>query len=91
MTRLITQRLSIAALLVAGAALSACEEPRSARPSETVVVEADAPEALAAEDAGVAAAEVAPPTDAPPPVDALPAEKRTSEESVQPESETLFY
>jgi PBP1b-binding outer membrane lipoprotein LpoB len=49
--------------------------------------------APAAEDSAepVVAPEVEDPAPTAPPVDTLPPEKRTSEESVQPESETLFY
>lgn len=90
MTRPHTHRILIAVLLAGGAVLSACEEPQVRR-SETVVIETETPTAVAAEDAAAPAAAEAPAADAPPPVDTLPPEKRTSEESVQPESETLFY
>ena len=39
----------------------------------------------------VAEAEAPAATDAPAPVDTLPHEQRTSEQTVQPESDTLFY
>lgn len=90
MTRPNTHRMLIAVLLASGALLSACEEPQVHR-SETVTIETETPPAVAAEDVAVPAAAEAPAADAPPPVDTLPPEKRTSEESVQPESETLFY
>jgi hypothetical protein len=43
------------------------------------------------EDAAVVTPEVQDPAPTPPPVDSLPPEERSSEETVQPESETLFY
>ena len=49
------------------------------------------PAAPSAADQGVPAADTTAPTDAPPPNSTLPPEKRSSEETVQPESETLFY
>lgn len=42
-------------------------------------------------DAPVVAPEVQDPVPTTPPVDSLPPEQRSSEETVQPESETLFY
>jgi hypothetical protein len=69
------------------AALSACEEPRPVEDEPPVVEEPVAP---AAEDAAAPAAEPAAAA-TPPENTALPPEQRTSEESVQPESETLFY
>ena len=42
-------------------------------------------------DAAAPAADTAAPTTPPLDSSALPSEKKTSEESVQPESETLFY
>ncbi len=70
--------------------LAACDDP-NAYDAETAEVPMDAPMAPAAEDAGVPA--TAPSAADTPPLDSttLPAEKRSSEESVRPESETLFY
>jgi hypothetical protein len=69
---------------------TACSEPNREGPegSEATM---EAPIALPAEDA--ASAVVDPSAVDTPPADSttLPAEKRSSEESVQPESETLFY
>ncbi len=84
--------LAVLVALSAGAALVACDDPEPMeRDMAGPPVEA-MPDALAADDAG---AETAAPaaTDTPPPVDpsTLPADKRSSEESVKPESETLFY
>jgi hypothetical protein len=71
--------------------LSACEEPVSRDAEMAPPVEV--PIASAAEDAGVPAADATAPTDQPPlPTDgSLPPANPSSEESVQPESETLFY
>lgn len=76
--------------LSAVAAVSACDDPQPVDADMTAPPVETMPEAPAAEDAGVETAAPVPET---PPVDpsALPADKRTSEESVQPESETLFY
>jgi hypothetical protein len=79
-------------LALAAGALAACDDPR---PTETVDTEPMAPMepmAPAAPDAGQPAS--APSAmDTPPPVDSttLPPAEKSSEESVQPESETLFY
>lgn len=80
------------AAVASALSLAACDDP-------SYDDEAQAPppaEAYAAEDAGVetAAPDAAPsPTDVPPPADqgTLPPDTKSSEESVQPESETLFY
>lgn len=70
--------------------VAACDDPND---YDTEVAEApmEAPVAPAAEEAAVPAA--APSAVDTPPVDSttLPPEKRSSEESVKPESETLFY
>lgn len=81
---------SILALALVGFALTACEdygydEAPSAQPVRVEV-------APAAEDLAVDAAETV--VEEPqPPIDAatLPPEERSSEETVAPESETLFY
>jgi hypothetical protein len=78
----------LAALAAAGLAVAACEEPVQQQVETAPPVEA--PVAPAAEDAGVPAADTTAPTDVPP-TTALPPENRSSEETVQPESETLFY
>lgn len=71
--------------------LAGCEEParRDAEMSPPVEV----PIASAAEDAAVPAADTTAPTDqlAAPTDGSLPPANPSSEESVQPESETLFY
>lgn len=70
--------------------VAACDAPNG-NDAETAEAPMDAPVAPAAEDAGLPV--TAPGATDTPPVDSttLPAEKRSSEESVSPESETLFY
>lgn len=81
------RRLAFLAVLAAGATLAACE-------AETSYDEAPPPEPAPVETAPPAD-ETPPPAPEPEPADTgyqepLP-EPRSSEESVQPESETLFY
>jgi PBP1b-binding outer membrane lipoprotein LpoB len=69
--------------------LASCDDYR-AEPSD----EAPAMEVAPAEEAPaepVVAPEVKDETPTPPPTDALPEDQRSSQESVQPDSETLFY
>ncbi|MDQ3125206.1 MAG: hypothetical protein M3Q74_06320 [Pseudomonadota bacterium] len=70
--------------------VAACDDPY-ANDSETAEAPMEAPVAPAAEDVGAPVA--APSAVDRPPADSttMPSEKRSSEESVQPESETLFY
>ncbi|HYC67950.1 hypothetical protein [Brevundimonas sp.] len=78
-----------ALVAIAGAVtLSACDDPR---PAEPEVLDAPMEEPVAAAVEEVQAPVAAPSATDAPPSDTLPAEKRTSEESVQPDSETLFY
>lgn len=77
------------ALAIAATALAACDDFSRPSPAEEAPV-VEAPVAPAAEDTAVPAAAPAA-TDTPPPVDTIPPGERTSEQSVQPESETLFY
>lgn len=82
----------IAFLALTGAlSLAACDDPDGYQQEEIADAPMEAPVAPAAED--VAAPAAAPSAVDTPPADSttLPSEKRTSEESVQPESETLFY
>lgn len=81
-------------ILLAGSglalALAGCEEPTSREMEMSPPMEA--PVATPAEDAGVAATDTTVPADQPPLDDSrLPPANPSSEESVQPESETLFY
>jgi len=82
-------RLLIGAALAASGFLAACEQPYS----EPTPVEEPAPvEAPAAEDAAAPTVAEAPaPVETAAPVEALPPDQRSSEETVQPESDTLFY
>lgn len=70
--------------------LAACEGPAPSEDIETAPAPLEEPQAEAADEAAAPAAETAPVT---PPTDtsALPPDQRSSAESVQPESETLFY
>lgn len=70
--------------------VAACDDP-NAEGSEIVEAPMEEPLAPVAEDAGVPVA--APSAVDTPPADSttMPPEKRSSAESVQPESETLFY
>lgn len=70
--------------------VAACDDPQS-NEAEYADTPMEEPMAVPAEDAGAPVA--APSAVDTPPVDSstLPSEKRSSEESVQPESETLFY
>lgn len=85
--------MMIRTILVAGSlalALAACDQPAPEEPTPLPEAPME-PMAPAAPDAG--APVVAPSATDTPPVDntALPPEQRSSEESVKPESETLFY
>ena len=92
MNQLIVKRLLLAASLGAAAFLASCDEPRQDQDYEAVEIQTEEPTAPAAEESAAPAVAEAPiPTDAPPPVDRLPPEQRTSEQTVQPESDTLFY
>lgn len=82
-------RLIVVASLSALFALAACDDPRPDQ-YDTVEIQPEVA-APAAEDAAAPAVETAPPPVETPPTDALPPESRTSEETVQPDSETLFY
>ncbi|KQY96625.1 hypothetical protein [Brevundimonas sp. Root1423] len=85
------KRLIACLVLTSALTAAACDDPQASNEPETADVAMEAPVAPAAEDAGVPVAEPSA-VDAPP-VDSttLPPEKRSSEESVKPESETLFY
>ncbi len=90
MTRLSMKRLIAILALSTAFGLAACGEPNTNDP-EVAEDPMEVPIALPAEDAGAPVA--APGAVDTPAADSttLPAEKRSSEESVQPESETLFY
>ena len=79
----------IAVLALTGAvSVAACDDPGGSNDPAYADMPIEAPVAPAAEDAGAAPSAVdTPPADS----TRLPPEKRSSEESVKPESETLFY
>ncbi len=83
------KRLFVLVAIASAVVLTACEDPRPAEP-EVMGDPIEEPVAPAIEDvqAPVAAPSA---TDTPPDNSRSPTEKRTSEESVQPDSETLFY
>lgn len=83
------KRLFALAAIAGAVTLTACEDPRPAEP-EVMDDPIEEPVAPAIEEvqAPVAAPSA---TDTPPDNSRSPTEKRTSEESVQPDSETLFY
>lgn len=85
------KRLIACLVLTSALTAAACDDPQQSNEPETADVAMEAPVAPAAEDAAVPAA--APSAIDTPPADSttLPPEKRSSEESVKPESETLFY
>ena len=82
------KRLFTLVALAGAVALTACDDPRPAEP-EVLNPPMEEPVAPAAEE--VQAPVAAPSATDRPPSDTLPPEKRTSEESVRPDSETLFY
>jgi hypothetical protein len=84
------KRLAALLALTSAFAVAACDDPRPAQEDSLADKAAEQAPPPVAEDAGVPAEAVAP---TPPPTDSttLPPEKRSSEESVKPESETLFY
>lgn len=83
-------RLVLALVLGATAVLAGCEEPAPYDDTEMAPppLETEAPAAAdSAEPAAAPAVTDAPPAD----TSALPPDQRSSEQTVQPESETLFY
>jgi len=85
------KRLIAFLALTSALTVAACDDPQASNEPETADMTMEAPVAPAAEDA--AAPVAAPSAVDTPPADSttLPPEKQTSEESVKPESETLFY
>ena len=85
------KRLIACLVLTSALTAAACDDPQESNEPKTADAALDAPVAPAAEDAGVPVA--APSAVDTPPADSttLPPEKQSSEESVKPESETLFY
>lgn len=84
-------RLTLAALAItAVASLAGCEEPRPEQ-QEIVIPETPVPVAPSAEDQAAPASDTTATATQPQDDSTLPPEERPSEETVQPESETLFY
>lgn len=90
MNRLTINRLLLSAALASTSVLAACGEPYTQTESvEPPVIEAVSP---AVEESTAPARAEAPEAAEPvTPVETLPADQRTSEQTVQPESDTLFY
>ncbi len=81
-----------AVALAAGFALAGCDNSQSySEPAVMEVEEVEEAAPAADESAAPAVAETPAPVTEAVPTEALPPETKTSEESVQPESETLFY
>lgn len=92
MTKSYFKTLVVAASLGATAFLAGCDNPATETEYQQMELETETIDASAADEA--AAPAVAEVTEVPadtPPVESVPLEPRTSEESVQPDSETLFY
>lgn len=85
------KRLIACLVLTSALTASACDDPQVSNEPEIADAAMEAPIAPAAEDA--AAPVAAPSAVDRPPADSttISPEKRSSEESVKPESETLFY
>lgn len=84
-------RRTILLLALGGAAaLAACDQPQSEQ-IETAPPSVEAPMAPAAEDQAVPASDAEAPTTPATDPSTIPPEQRSSEQTVQPESETLFY
>lgn len=84
------KRLIACLVLTSALTAAACDDPQQSNEPETADVAMEAPVAPSAED--VAVPTTAPAVDTPPADSTtLPADRKSSEESVQPESETLFY
>ncbi|CAL1691217.1 hypothetical protein MMB232_01352 [Brevundimonas subvibrioides] len=81
--------LMIVAAVGAALALSACDEPYQEQ-TEIAPPPIEEPVAPSAADQAAPVADTTAPT-TPPSTTTLPADDRSSEQSVQPESETLFY
>lgn len=85
------KRLIACLALTSALTAAACDDPEASYEPETADVSMDAPVAPAAEDVGVPVAEAGAVETPPADTTTLPSEKRSSEESVKPESDTLFY
>jgi hypothetical protein len=85
--------LTAAALVAAGLTLTACDnrQPEPSSYEEPYVEDAAPQEAVPAEEQAEPAVAEAPVVNNTAPVETVPPDIRSSEESVQPDSETLFY
>ena len=88
-TQLMKRLIAVLVLSIVSG-LAACSDP-FANDAAVTEVPLEVPVAPVAEDAGVAAADPGAAEALPADSTTMPAEKLSSEESVQPESETLFY
>lgn len=92
--RMPIRTVSLALALSGGLALTACDSSTSREGNDDAtmaVVEVEEATPSAAEEAAPVVAETAEPVEDKAPNEALPPPVASSEESVQPESETLFY
>jgi hypothetical protein len=86
------KRLILALVLGGAATLAACDDPQSYEDVETAPMVIEEPVAPSVEEQSAPVVETEAPTDATPQDNTvLPPEERASEETVEPESETLFY
>lgn len=85
------KRLILAMAICGAAALASCDDVRQPQTETAPPPQEDAPMAPAAPDHAAPAAADTVPTPPPPTDGALPPDQRPSEETVKPESETLFY
>ena len=85
------KRLAALLALSSALAVAACDDPGVSRDEELADAPMEASAAPYAEDAAAPAADPVAVDTPPVSPETLPPEKRASEETVQPESETLFY
>ena len=81
----------LAAAVLSVFALSACDDRPSRNDDNYVEAPVEAAPPPVEEETPPPPPEVQDPTPTPPPSSSLPPDERTSEQTVQPESETLFY
>ena len=86
------KRLILALVLGGASTLAACDDPQSYEDVETAPMVIEEPVAPSVEEQSAPVVETEAQTDATPQDNTvLPPEERASEETVEPESETLFY
>lgn len=86
-----TRSIFVLAAAASVLALSACDDRPSRSDDDYREMSVEPAPPPVKEETLPPAPEVQDPTPTPPPSTTLPPEERTSEQSVQPESETLFY